>query len=90
MEEKKKHGGARPNSGRKSKSEEQNLVEKLTPIEPDALKQLQQAVRGGEKWAVDLFFKYFYGLPKQVIDQTVRGEDIKINYVAPPKKDEGS
>lgn len=83
----KKHGGKREGSGRKSKKEEQNLIEKLKPIDPTALKMLEQAVRGGEKWAIELFFKYFYGLPTQVIDQTINSEDNEIQ-ISIVKKDE--
>lgn len=87
--DKKKHGGSRVNSGRKSKAEEQSLIEKLTPIDPEAIKQLLQAVKDGEKWAVELFFKYYYGLPKQVIDQTIKSEDndITISIVKPKNGD---
>ena len=82
-----KHGGKRVGAGRKPKQEEQKLVEKLKPFEGDALRVLHQAIRSGEKWAVDLYMKYYYGLPKQVIDQTIKSEDIQITYVE-PKKDE--
>jgi len=84
-EDKRKNNGGNKNAGRKSKSEEQNLIEKLKPIDPIAREQLLQAVRGGEKWAVELFFKYFYGLPKQVIDQTINSSDnqIEIKIVKP-------
>lgn len=83
----KKHGGKREGAGRRSKSEEQNLAEKLAPMETDALRVLHQAVKSGEKWAVDLYMKYYYGLPKQVIDQTIKSEDIKITYVEPKNDD---
>ena len=74
------------NGGRPPKAQEQKLIEKLSPLEPTALKVLEQAVRGGEKWAVDLFFKYFYGLPKQTIDQTIKSEDVQITIVKPNDK----
>lgn len=82
------HGGKRENAGRKTKAEEQKLVEKLSPLEPTAIRVLEQAVRSGERWAVDLFFKYFYGLPKQTIDQTIKSEDVQITIVK-PKDDKG-
>jgi len=82
-EDKRKYNGGNKNAGRKPKAEEQKLVEKLSPLEPLALKQLEQAVRSGEKWAVDLFFKYYYGLPKQTIDQTIKSEDVQITIVKP-------
>jgi hypothetical protein len=86
MDNRKNNKGTKGNKGgRPSKAEEQNLIEKLTPIDPEAIKQLLQAVKGGEKWAVELFFKYYYGLPKQVIDQTINSSDnsIEIKIVKP-------
>jgi hypothetical protein len=65
----KTRGGARENAGRKSKAEEQSLIEKLTPLEPLAFKALTDALKDGKDWAVKLFFQYNFGMPKQVIDQ---------------------
>jgi hypothetical protein len=80
MDKRKNNGGhsTKGKAGRKSKSEEQSLIEKLRPIDPIARRVLQNAVNGGEKWAVELFFKYFYGLPTQVIDQTINSDDNQI------------
>lgn len=64
-----KRGGARDNSGRKSKAEEQSLIEKLTPLEPIAFQALTNALNEEKDWAVKLFFQYNFGMPKQVIDQ---------------------
>jgi hypothetical protein len=64
-----KAGGVRENAGRKSKAEEQSLIEKLTPLEPLAFAALQSALEDGKDWAVKLFFQYNFGMPKQVIDQ---------------------
>jgi hypothetical protein len=72
-----RNNGGHKNSGRKSKAEEQKLVEKLSPLEPEALSQLSKAINKGEKWAVELFFKYQYGMPKQQTDVTTNGESVK-------------
>ena len=61
--------GAREGAGRKSKAEEQSLIEKLTPLEPIAFEALTKALNDGKDWAVKLFFQYNFGMPKQVIDQ---------------------
>ena len=66
----KNNGGHKTNGGRKPKAEEQQLVEKLTPHEPAALKALGYALTDGQGWAVKLFMEYKYGKPKQTIDQT--------------------
>lgn len=68
------NGGKRDGSGRKSKAEEQNLIEHLTPLHPKAMSAFKIALNTNEKWAVELFFKYFYGMPKQQIDHTSDGE----------------
>jgi hypothetical protein len=62
-------GGSREGSGRKSKAEEQSLIEKLSPLEPTAFKALTEALNDGKDWAVKLFFQYNFGMPKQFIDQ---------------------
>lgn len=76
-----RRGGAREGAGRKSKAEEQSLVEKLTPLEPKAFAVLAQALEDHKDWAVKLFFQYQFGMPKQVVDQntthTINDFDIK-------------
>jgi len=66
-----KRGGARDGAGRKSKAEEQSLIEKLTPLEPIAFEALTNALNDGKDWAVKLFFQYNFGMPKQTIDNKV-------------------
>jgi hypothetical protein len=56
------------NGGRKSKAEEQLLIEKLSPLEPLAFSALTIALEEGKDWAVKLFFNYQYGMPKQMIE----------------------
>ncbi len=69
MSDGRKNNGGNKNAGRKPKAEEQQLVEKLTPHEPTALKALGDALKDGQGWAVKLFMEYKYGKPKQTIDQ---------------------
>lgn len=64
------------NGGRKSKAEEQKLIEKLSPLEPLAFEALTNALNDGKDWAVKLFFQYNFGMPKQMIEQK------NINYDA--------
>ena len=80
-EDGRKNNGGHPNSGRKSKAEEQQLVEKLTPFEPEALNKLKDNISKGNRWAIELFFKYMYGMPKQMIDATTNGKDITANPI---------
>ena len=75
------HGGKREGAGRKSKSEEQKLIENLTPMNPDALKSLEIGLKNKEQWAVKLFFEYFYGKPQQRVDVTSNEESINMPLI---------
>ncbi len=70
-------GGAREGAGRKSKAEEQNLIEKLSPLEDLAFTALTSAIKDGKDWAVKMYFEYMYGKPKQQTDITSMGEKIQ-------------
>jgi len=52
-----------------TKSELQDAYENLKPFLPEALQQLEAAIKQGEKWAIELWFKYFFSMPKTTIDQ---------------------
>tara|TARA_R110000796_G_scaffold162344_1_gene279116 strand:- start:1979 stop:2269 length:291 start_codon:yes stop_codon:yes gene_type:complete len=57
--------------GRKSKVDEQTLIERLSPLDDVAYEALGDALRNGEAWAVKLFMEYRNGKPhqSQTIDQ---------------------
>ena len=78
QEDKRKYNKGHKGSGRKSRSEEQKLIENLTPMNPKALEALKKGIDGGEHWAVKLFFEYFYGKPQQKIDITSNEESINL------------
>lgn len=63
-------GGARTGAGRKSKAEEQKLVERLSPLQDEAHKQLETALKSGQKWAIEMYFGYMYGKPTQRVEQS--------------------
>jgi hypothetical protein len=65
------------NGGRPSKAEEQNLIEKLSPLEEQAFIKLSEAIDSGKDWAIKMFFEYMYGKPKQQTDITSMGEKIQ-------------
>ena len=69
-----KNNGGNKNAGRKSKSDEQQLIEKLTPLLPKAYKALEDGLKEGQSWATKMFFEYMYGKPNQKIENT------NINY----------
>jgi hypothetical protein len=67
--------------GRPSKAEEQKLIENLTPMNPMALKSLEQGLEKKEQWAVKLFFEYFYGKPQQRLDVTSNEETLNMPLI---------
>lgn len=72
-------GGKRKGAGRKPKAEEQELIEKLSPLDPLAMKALEKNLKSGEPWAVKLYFEYMYGKPKQQLDTNISGEGVQIH-----------
>lgn len=81
MSNKTQHGGKRENAGRKSKSDEQNLIEKLSPLEPKAFKALEDAIDDGQSWAVKMYMEYVYGRPKETKDITINTETNIFNSI---------
>jgi len=73
-----KNNGGHKTAGRKPKSDEQKLIEKLSPMEDTAHNALRTNVEAGEAWAVKLFFEYMYGKPKQSVDHTTGGDKLSI------------
>lgn len=70
-------GGARKGAGRKSKSEEVNLIEKLTPLEDAAYEALKKGVQSGDFKFVQLFYNYYAGKPRETKDITIN-EDLPL------------
>jgi len=64
-EDGRKNNGGHKNAGRKSKVDEQQLVEKLSPLESSAFKALKKGLDSGQNWAVKLYFEYSYGKAKE-------------------------
>ena len=84
MADGRKNNGGHKNAGRKPKAEEQQLIERLTPLDDVAFKALKNGLEDDQSWAVKLFLEYKYGKPKQTIDQntthTINDFDIKTLY----------
>lgn len=69
MADGRKNNGGHKTAGRKSKAEEQSLIERLSPLSDLAFEALREALTNKKDWAVKLTFEYMYGKPKQQIDQ---------------------
>jgi hypothetical protein len=77
MDKRVNNGGARAGAGRKPKSEEIKLVERLSPLEDAALDALKKGVESGElKW-IQLYLNYYLGKPKETKDITIN-EDLPL------------
>ena len=77
MDKRKFNGGARKGAGRKPKSEEIQLVERLSPLEDDALAAMAEGVKSGDiKW-VTLYLNYYLGKPKETKDISIN-EDVPL------------
>ncbi|QDP48730.1 MAG: hypothetical protein Tp1138SUR256061_22 [Prokaryotic dsDNA virus sp.] len=70
-------GGKRKGAGRKPKSEELNLIEKLTPLEPLAFEALEAGLKKGDFKYVQLYYNYYAGRPKETKDIHIN-EDLPI------------
>jgi|TARA_R110002096_G_scaffold55345_1_gene142150 hypothetical protein len=75
-------GGIRQGSGRKSKAHEQKLIEKLDNVieEYEVLETLKQLIINGDLRAVQLYFNYRYGKPKDLVDINTTGEDLGVSF----------
>ena len=74
MEDKRKFNGGHKSAGRKSKSEEVQLLEKLGALEPSAFMALEKGLEKGDFKFVQLFYNYYAGKPRETKDITVTNE----------------
>jgi hypothetical protein len=78
MDKRKFNGGTIGNKGgRKPKSEEIALIEKLTPLEPLAHAALLKGLENGDFKYVQLFYNYYAGKPRETKDITIN-EDLPL------------
>jgi len=87
MDKRKNNGGNSTKAVREddkrllTKTEMQDVYENLKPHLPEAILQLEKAIKAGERWSVELFFKYFFSLPKSSHDLTSGGDKIQTNII---------
>jgi len=77
---KSKRGGFRVGSGRKTKSDEIKAVEQLKSIIGDetVVHKLKELIERGDFRAIQLYFNYRYGKPKE--DVTVNSDGFSIDF----------
>jgi len=77
MDKRKYNGGSRSGAGRKPKSDEINLIEKLSPLEDIAFEALKEGVKKGDFKYVQLFYNYYAGKPRETKDISIN-EDVPL------------
>ena len=77
------HGGKREGAGRKSKSEEIQLVEKLDAlINPDfAIEKMYEHITNGSEKMLELYMGYRFGKPTQSHDHSNNGGKFENNPI---------
>ena len=73
-----RNNGGNKNAGRKSKAQEQKLIEKLSPLDESAFKAFKKAIKEDKPWAIKMYMEYRYGKPHQTTDITTGGEALKV------------
>ena len=78
MDGRKNNGGpsTKGRAGRKPKTEELQLIEKLKPLEPLAYEALKEGLKKKDYKYVQLYYNYYVGRPKET-------KDIHINEDVP-------
>jgi hypothetical protein len=74
MEDKRKNNGGHKTAGRKSKSEEVQLLEKLGALEPLAFLALEKGLEKGDFKFTQLFYNYYAGKPRETKEITLTTE----------------
>lgn len=70
------HGGKREGAGRKPKSDEVALLERLSPLDDMWFDQMQKGLNRGDFPFIKLFAEYRYGKPKEKVDITTQGDKV--------------
>ena len=72
--DRRKNNGGHKSAGRKSKAEEVQMIEWLTPLEPKAFEALKKGIDKGDFKYVQMFYHYYAGKPKETKDITISSE----------------
>lgn len=71
------HGGKREGAGRKSKADEVELIERLSPLDDIAFDKLKEGIEKGSFPHLKLFHDYRYGKPRETKDISIN-EDLPL------------
>ena len=76
-----KNNGGHSNGGRKPKAEQVKLIERLTPLEPQAYAALKKGIESGEFKFIQMFYHYYAGKPRETKDITLNTEQPLFNII---------
>ena len=76
-----RNNGGHSNGGRKPKAEEVKLIERLTPLEPQAYAALKKGIESGEFKFIQMFYHYYAGKPRETKDITLNNEQPLFNII---------
>ena len=76
-----RNNGGHSNGGRKPKAEEVKLIERLTPLEPQAYAALKKGIECGEFKFIQMFYHYYAGKPRETKDITLNTEQPLFNII---------
>jgi len=65
------HGGKREGAGRKPKTDEIQLIERLSPLDDTAFEVLKDGLKNKDYRFLKLFYEYRYGKPRETKDINV-------------------
>tara|TARA_B100000795_G_scaffold269357_1_gene258503 strand:+ start:1003 stop:1245 length:243 start_codon:yes stop_codon:yes gene_type:complete len=74
MDKRANNKGHTGKAGRKSKAEEIQMIERLSPLEPKAFEQLEKGIAEGNFKYVQMFYNYYAGKPKETKDISITSE----------------
>ena len=79
--DKRKNNVGHTTAGRKAKAEEVKLIERLTPLEPQAYEALKKGIESGEFKFIQMFYHYYAGKPRETKDITLNSEQPLFNII---------
>jgi hypothetical protein len=82
---KKGRGGVREGAGRKKRIEEYEIMERLSPLHDIAIQALSAGLEKHDMKAVDIYFRYAYGLPTQRLESKIEANlnSVSVEVITP-------
>jgi len=81
MDKRKNNGGKRKGAGRPTKADEEKLIQRLSLLDDDAFKCLENGIKDGNYQFWNKFMEFRYGKPKERVDVTSNEESLNIPII---------